>query len=82
MIKAPPSPSRSSHLVADGFLTYLQAADWLACSRRTVCELVARGELPTVALGKAGSMRPRRAIPLAALREYAASLLGSGSATR
>lgn len=82
MSTKPHATDRAKQLVADGFLTYFQAADWLACSRRTVCELVARGELPTVALGKVGSMRPRRAIPLAALREYAAGLLGSGGDAR
>lgn len=68
-----PWPSRcpmSSDAAAVLLLTVDQAATKLACSRRKIFDLLARGKLPRVKLGTR-SVR----IPLAALERFAAGAL-------
>ena len=39
-------------------LTYEEAADYLAVGRTTIYDLVGRGELPTVKIGRCTRLRP------------------------
>ena len=41
-----------------GLLTYDQAAGYLAVGRTTMYDLVARGELPAVKIGRCARLRP------------------------
>jgi excisionase family DNA binding protein len=58
--------------VADGLLTIVDAARLLAVSRSYLYQVMDRGELPHVKLGRA------RRIPRRALLEFAASRLRGG----
>lgn len=59
-------------IVQDGMLTIEKACEWLGLSRAKVYQLMDRGELPYVKIGRA------RRIPKRALVEFAAANLRGG----
>lgn len=65
--------SRADRLVADGFLPAKEAAKFLGISRSSLYELL-KAQVITHA-----KIRGRKAVPIAALREYAKSRLQLGS---
>jgi excisionase family DNA binding protein len=71
---APAAPGRNDELVAEGFATVEEAADYLGQSRATVYKMTESGQLAYAKFSKS------RRLPWKALRDYAARQMVSVAA--
>ena len=63
-----------SEVVADGLMRVAEAAEFLSQSRAAVYQLMGRGELPFVKIGRARRVPRRAVVEFAASRTFGAHL--------